>query len=1089
MSPADGSDAGTWTAARVADLYFTKYGRTSDVHDLQRVIDVLSSALEAAGGNDRYKPQIRHSLAFAWKRKYTKSGHIGDLTKARKAAYQDVAEGPLNKPHALAASWNNLSSIFLAAYDVSEDESELDLSMVAAMNAMQAYHSLNADPSPAQHRISRCLHKYFKRTKDADLLFGALHFEEDAYHENQRRRPGITQNLRANCDHWANLLEYLARGTRSSSVLRRAISHRQQLVKYACPPDCHCGTDIKVRLDLVRLLHWGYSEFSMPEYLEEALKRLEEAIKLCPSGHPDLAKCYIASNTINMARYEQTKEERFLEEAKKDMFKASQVKNVDPWSEIDYARAASADFMERSEYCMASKLLERAVRLIPLVSNRGMAPEVQQQRLSSLADLPTEACSATLAAGKSVEEALELLELGRGVILGYKIDSRSDFTILKEIASEKYEELLSVRARINATIGEAEDLPAWENQRQSALERWEKLLEEIRAIPALKDFLRPHSSNKLMELAAYGPIAVLNCTSIRADAIVITRKNIRAIPLDVPYEDLKKLALSMKDSITTGPPSSLGARNRDMNKMLAYLWKSVASPIAAELGTHLAPTGSGGLSRIWWIPVGLMSLMPIHAAGNWGKNEQGRFADIAISSYIPTIKALKYSREKSSMIAHSNPHKSILAVSMPTTPGEPDLAGLLKEVAFIEDSMKGISTRLLERPSTAHVLKELGRGFTFVHFACHGETKLGNAMDSNLLLVRTFSHTWVCDRCKSAVDLAWHCAKCNSGDYCICGDCIADDLTNGMNLHCQDESHLLQVKEAVDDYRALQRRETTHDDQGDHHVLRHPNADIIPESKNAEGPPTKATEERVYARKLTLFKPRDGPKVSSSREEQSPGEHSTSSSQKSWIETLHHELPSGDKARQDSARRHLLPSNGDALCYLDKMSKGRAFIHCPTNHQKERGESGAKPAGCKDFHYPFVATLGIPRARLSRRPDGTATHEILDRLTVRRLSKVVKENPSVLAYLSACSTARIVDKKLANESLHIASEFLLLGFVHVISTLWDANDRYATDVAVGFYTKLTEAIRAETLNDYKVARALHESVREVREKIPRNALS
>jgi len=55
-----------------------------------------------------------------------------------------------------------------------------------------------------------------------------------------------------------------------------------------------------------------------------------------------------------------------------------------------------------------------------------------------------------------------------------------------------------------------------------------------------------------------------------------------------------------------------------------------------------------------------------------------------------------------------------------------------------------------------------------------------------------------------------------------------------------------------------------------------------------------------------------------------------------------------------------------------------------------------------------------------------------------------------LAYLSACSTARSTGK-FVGESIHLGSAFRLVGFRHVIATLWQVHDQTAAEIARAFY--------------------------------------
>ncbi|GGK88755.1 CHAT domain-containing protein [Mangrovihabitans endophyticus] len=82
-----------------------------------------------------------------------------------------------------------------------------------------------------------------------------------------------------------------------------------------------------------------------------------------------------------------------------------------------------------------------------------------------------------------------------------------------------------------------------------------------------------------------------------------------------------------------------------------------------------------------------------------------------------------------------------------------------------------------------------------------------------------------------------------------------------------------------------------------------------------------------------------------------------------------------------------------------------------------------------------------------------------------------------LAYLSACHTARGPDH-LADEALHITGAFHLAGYASVVGTLWQVNDRVASQVAAGFHTRW----RAGPDDP---AQALHDTVRDLRDRFPR----
>ncbi|KAM0337649.1 hypothetical protein ACHAPU_011527 [Fusarium lateritium] len=76
-----------------------------------------------------------------------------------------------------------------------------------------------------------------------------------------------------------------------------------------------------------------------------------------------------------------------------------------------------------------------------------------------------------------------------------------------------------------------------------------------------------------------------------------------------------------------------------------------------------------------------------------------------------------------------------------------------------------------------------------------------------------------------------------------------------------------------------------------------------------------------------------------------------------------------------------------------------------------------------------------------------------DCLTIHDLIDLHRKN-SQIAYLSACSTAENAAESLLDEIVHLASTFQLVGFPHVIGTMWEANNKAAIDVARVFYKKL-----------------------------------
>ncbi len=111
-------------------------------------------------------------------------------------------------------------------------------------------------------------------------------------------------------------------------------------------------------------------------------------------------------------------------------------------------------------------------------------------------------------------------------------------------------------------------------------------------------------------------------------------------------------------------------------------------------------------------------------------------------------------------------------------------------------------------------------------------------------------------------------------------------------------------------------------------------------------------------------------------------------------------------------------------------------------------------------------------------PSGPA----VDELTVSDISKRDTLGRKWIAYPSACSTAGVEAKNLADECLHLASAFQVAGFAHVIGSLWLADDDICVRLAEYFYRSLTKL--GSKHSNRAVAEALRSAVLDIRSEFP-----
>jgi CHAT domain-containing protein/tetratricopeptide (TPR) repeat protein len=357
------------------------------------------------------------------------------------------------------------------------------------------------------------------------------------------------------------------------------------------------------------------------------------------------------------------------------------------WSDI----AASA-----GRYGDAVTAFEGVIELLPRLAPRELRREDQEFRIGRWTGIAATAAACALAAGHH-EKALVLLEQGRGVLLGRALEVRTDLARLhrehRELAAE-FEELRLALEPFDA------------NDRTRA-ERWDDLLGRIRADDAFTDFAKPPTLQRILAQGATGPVVYLNVSQHRCDAIIVRAGGVTVLPLGITAQQVVEQAHKLH--LALAPESIVDPMRRDaVHDVLAWLWDDVVEPVLDVAGI---PAAAAVLPRIWWIPTGPLTLLPIHAAGR-GRDT---LMDRAISSYAPTIRALEAVRGR----RVDNGRPRTLVVAMSETPGAKPLGSADAEAELVRSRFPDALLLRNREATRDRVLAEM-RDHEWVHFACHG---------------------------------------------------------------------------------------------------------------------------------------------------------------------------------------------------------------------------------------------------------------------------------------------------------------------------------------------------------------------------------
>ena len=457
--------------------------------------------------------------------------------------------------------------------------------------------------------------------------------------------------------------------------------------------------------------------------------------------------------------FKQTGAEADLQAALSPLLQAEAASSATPSIRIRAARAA-ASLAAASNPGQAASLLETAVNRLPLVAPRQLYRQDQQHMLGEFDGLATDAAALILAApsrggiGQRAARALQLLETGRAVLLSQALETRTDLTDLRNRYPALAMRFSDLRNRLDQPSGmqgtEAspavthvtpqEPYPA-QQYRQWLSDEFASLLAQIRVLDGFASFGLPPDTDELLADAQHGPVVTFNISSHRSDALLLTKAGISSMEIPALGHDTlidQINAFHQTVHAVTNPDLHVNrwAAQQTLLRILEWLWDCAAEPVLRQLGYDGQSTHGGELPRVWWIPGGLLGLLPLHAAGYHSPHQSSgqpprAVMDRVISSYAPSIRSLRQARQHT---ANATARSRALVVAMPTTPGLPGNAPLPNVAAETEivRSLLTEPTVLTEPdpgetppggpsalPTRANVLAQLP-ACTIAHFACHG---------------------------------------------------------------------------------------------------------------------------------------------------------------------------------------------------------------------------------------------------------------------------------------------------------------------------------------------------------------------------------
>ncbi|EAS30243.3 uncharacterized protein CIMG_05722 [Coccidioides immitis RS] len=709
-----------------------RFERTGAMADLEAAIQLGQKAVDCTACDDPNRARFLSNLGKRFKARFERTGAKSDLEKAIQLGQEAVDCTACDDPDQ-AMYLHNLGSFLEKQFEKTVAMSDLEQAIQLEQKAVDC--TPHDHPNQAVYLSS--LGAWLGSRSEIPALMAELEefmqFEEAVYY-TARDDPNRTLIL----DILHELLGNRYHRTHALSDLRKA----SRLASKALDCTACDYPDQATYLDnLERCQREKFEKTDQMSDLEEATWFGQQVLDCTARNHPNRGKRLDDLGMQLEKRLERTGGKIRDSRGSLNLFtEALNIYNARPLDRINAGKYAFIYYIRDSNWKSARTASDAVVGLLPRLNLRWLSRHDQQHLIKSLTHFSSLAASAVLQAEGTPAEAVEILEAGRGVIASFIINAQSDISRLEEYKPELYYEYMTLRQHVNvpfSNIAEPEISPSSGltstiqlsthelqsnvhrsiTQRHRDIERLEEIESKIRQLPGLDRFLLPPTSTDLMTLAVFGPIVSFNVTMYRSDVFIITTSAIVGMRLEeLLFNDLRKNVgkLLGKSKLSVGRPSTKPQRQKELQNILRWLWDVAVYPVLSQL-RFISPVPSNPLPHIWWVTSGYMGLMPLHAAGHTDKTA----LDYVVSSYIPTVKALKYSREQQ-LRRPLEPNPNMLIVTMPETAGMGALK-TVEEVESISRSIYPIVPTILNKPSKKIVLDEV-RTHHMVHFSCHGNS-------------------------------------------------------------------------------------------------------------------------------------------------------------------------------------------------------------------------------------------------------------------------------------------------------------------------------------------------------------------------------
>ncbi|RFU25267.1 hypothetical protein B7463_g11074, partial [Scytalidium lignicola] len=712
----------------LSNIFESRHNQTRDIVDLEKAIQVARQAITLTPENHPDLTMYLNNLGNKLQSRYKQTGDITNFEEAIQVARQAVRLA--FKYHFDPTLYmNNLSNMLQIRYERTEDMTDLDEAIQIARHTVVLTSKSHSNLADRLNNLGNRIGRRYKRTGNIADLEEAIQVDRQAI----ALMPKGHLNLAGHLTNLGNKLWLQYKHTNNIADFKEAI----QIVRQAAAlisKNHFESSSILSNLSWI-LQNWYELTRDIAD-LEEALQIARQAVASIPTDYTDQARCLNILGTSLVRLYKRTGDMANLVEANRVFGRSWTSYSSEPFHRIYAASQYLKTLFHLEQYDEAAEIAVSVINLLPIVNTRSLDRNDKQHVLSRFVGIAADACGVILQA-RDPETALQYLERSRAVILGQIIDYWSDLSSLMKAHPELATKFKTLRDTVNTRSGHSSsesDRIVTAHRRRAAAAELEQCIQSIQGIPGQELFMKAQNIKAIQACVVGGNVVVVNVSTLRSDAIIVSPTSIRAICLPSLSAADAKIWINKQ---WYGRRSERAARNKEYTEFLKWLWEVCVKHILDAIGCT-KNVSIEHLSRIWWIGTGLASSMPFHAAGKHSPGSTENTFSHVISSYATSIKALSQSRTRCSV--HVGSQLKALVATMPVTPGmkpgRDRLPGVVAEKRCVMEILRHCTTvEEIEQPSAEAVIHKVQQ-CNIAHFASHGRTNHIDPSSSGLILQR-----------------------------------------------------------------------------------------------------------------------------------------------------------------------------------------------------------------------------------------------------------------------------------------------------------------------------------------------------------------